>query len=62
MATVGLLTFICVSDDAFERKIAYDFLARVADELVKVGLQVSVSLASCYVMSRLHQFLITGQS
>ena len=41
MATVDVLTFICVSEDTFERSVAYTFLARVADELVKQGLQVS---------------------
>ena len=40
MATVGVLTFICVSEDTFERGVAYTFLGRVADELVKDGLQV----------------------
>lgn len=42
VATVDLLTFICVSENTFERKVAYNFLDRVADELVKSGLQVSV--------------------
>ena len=40
MATVDALTFICVSEDMFERGVAYSFLARVVDELVKDGLQV----------------------
>ena len=37
VATAGLLTFICVSENTFERKVAYNFLDRVADELVAGG-------------------------
>ena len=40
VSTIHLLTFICVTEDTFARGVAYTFLARVAEELVKADLQV----------------------
>lgn len=48
VSTVGLLTFICVSENTFERKVAYTFLDRVSNELVKAGLQGTANVCTPY--------------
>ena len=40
VSTVRLLTLICVTEDTFERGVAYCFLSRVYDELSSAGLLV----------------------
>ncbi|CAI8034134.1 Vesicle-associated membrane protein 7 [Geodia barretti] len=50
VSTVRLLTLICVTEDTFERGVAYCFLSRVYDELSSAGLLEKANTCGPYAI------------
>lgn len=50
VATIHQLTFVCVTEETFDRNIAYTFLMKVAEELKEKGLQDKANVCGPYAL------------
>lgn len=50
VATIGQLTFVCVTEETFDRYVAYTFLMKVAEELQEEGFQEKANVCGPYAL------------